>query len=499
MSDACNLDVLENSIVEGSCALQGPPPGAVLAPWVRVKFEISGLEITVGNESCPQKSHHAVIKDFEFGHAEGVECRITIIDELGGSFANMMEEIVHSPNCTERNTNMLVDFGWISQDCDGRTTVIANEQSYYIMGENIESNFSGGRFQFMIVGKDIGSMMFDYRHEQHYGDDKNRMYLTDALEKMLTTGTPSVSSVRFLRADDDNNPQPIIFKENGQKGREEVWYSQRTDKLNCGLTWLKDNLSNRDKTIYPVYNSEVYGGEIIFWEDAKPNCDQSRDWDQNCLGTYVVNGGNKSNVLEFNFRARWSMFAFQTGGNMGFDQPLATDTQGKMKGREDCTTISREANPETGSSSTSCPLPSTRKVFLKDAGEVAGKGQALQQKSLSIFTDPITADLVIIGDPKFLRPAQCIRQKNIKIIFLNPLYIMEGTSGEVCGDWLAEPRCNEVLTNKAWIIQSVTHRISEGRFTTTIGVTLTAPGVDTEVATPLGGPGSGGWTPSAGC
>ncbi len=64
--------------------------------------------------------------------------------------------------------------------------------------------------------------------------------------------------------------------------------------------------------------------------------------------------------------------------------------------------------------------------------------------------------------------------------------------------WLAKPTCNEVLSNKGWICKSITHKIEAGKYTTTIGVYLTAPGVDSPPNTPLGS-WTGGWHPTPQC
>ena len=103
---------------------------------------------------------------------------------------------------------------------------------------------------------------------------------------------------------------------------------------------------------------------------------------------------------------------------------------------------------------------------------------------------------MIVGDPQIMRPSLAINAKNVKIVFLNPFYVFSGGS---CGDWLAAPACNEVLSNKAWIVKAIVHRISEGRFTTTLGLWLGSPGIDLDIGQPLGGAGSGGWVPPANC
>ncbi len=105
MTDACNLDALSS----GGCSLQLPPDGATMSPWVTVKFNTSGVELTVGNNSSPQNNHHAVIKDFEFGHSNGLECRIGILDEQGSSFVSVMDDLLKQSKCTVPNSGITME------------------------------------------------------------------------------------------------------------------------------------------------------------------------------------------------------------------------------------------------------------------------------------------------------------------------------------------------------------------------------------------------------
>lgn len=501
MPGACDISALSG----GGCELKKPPAGAVMSPWVRVKFKKSGVTITVGNKSSPENNNRAIIKDFEFGHSDGLECRVTIIDESGSSFVKFMEDILKDSKCTvpKGGYTMEVDFGWIMDSCDGGPSLEKNINPYHMMCDNIECNFTGGKFMFQIVGTDIGPRVFEHKVEKVYGDDKNKKHLTDAIREMFTDPDypPSVSSVKFKRYNEGNTEEPIKFKlkdgGSDEKGPKEVWRGEGLDKINTAMKWMRTYLTTNDKSIIGMFNSEQPDGEIIFWEDFKPNCGQTRNWDTNCLGTYIVNGGKDSPVLEFNPRIRWDFFSLtSTGGNMGEGRPLMNNNGGKNEGRLGCSSLQRTVVPSAGATMSVAVSQDAKNIYSKDAAKETMKGQDQQLKGFRLFHDDIEADLVVVGDPKIMRPSLAIWSKNVKVVFINPYHIFDGAD---CGEWLAAPLCNEVLSNKAWIVKYITHRISEGKFTTTIGVYLTAPGTVIDVGMPLGGPGSGGWTPPANC
>ena len=78
---------------------------------------------------------------------------------------------------------------------------------------------------------------------------------------------------------------------------------------------------------------------------------------------------------------------------------------------------------------------------------------------------------------------------------MNPFHLISsGNSSE----WLAKPACNEILTNSDWMVKSVNHQINAGRYITTLGLFLTAPGIETPIGGSVGG-GSRGWTPKTDC
>jgi hypothetical protein len=99
-------------------------------------------------------------------------------------------------------------------------------------------------------------------------------------------------------------------------------------------------------------------------------------------------------------------------------------------------------------------------------------------------------ELRVQGDPSLGGPRKTFG-RTVSLVFINPFHVMP--NGRGCGDWLANPVCNCVYSNKAWWVKAIDHSIREGSYVTTIKVALMAPGSDVNDNEPFGGNGSGGW------
>lgn len=514
--------------------LKMPESGDVLTPFVNVTFNAGDKVITVGNNSTPgdeQAGNHACVHDFEFGQDNGMVCRVGIHDEQGGSFERFMnstlKDIRQAIDGVGDGSLMEVQFGWIKQSCGGESMQNMSPVFYMYMRE-VYCNFRGGKFMFEITGVDLMEPSFEARSDSVFGGDLNPMYFTDAVTSLLTNTKcpPSVKSVRFLQRGKgkDTAPVPLRFKHPDPvtafdalaiatgvptaKGPKAKWEAKNLSKIAAVREWMSRVRSEDDKGLTIQYNSEYPGGEVIIWEDWKPKSNEWVDWGSQSLGTYVVNGGSKSCVLEFNPQVKWNFYTLPEGGGVGNMMTLATKDGGKNPGLPDSPNMQRDVVCNLGSQTSSAGDDHMDQTYNKQAGPERNKNIAVHLKANNTY-HAISADLVVVGDPRLPRPSLGIR-RNLHVVFLNPYYIFERRIFNAkipgAGDWLADPPCNNVLTNRAWMVQNINHRISDGKFVTTLRIFLAAPGVDLDPGsskgflgrigcTPVGGLNSGGWIP----
>lgn len=501
-----------------------PEEGHTLAPWVALTFEGSGSTITVSNDSSAATSppNVACIQSFEFGYSDGFTCRTTIHDEEGGSFVQFMRNLLKDWVCLQNGSpasvRMKIQFGWVKSGCSSPLP-LSSSRCYYCLSDSVETNYRDGKFHFEITGKDLCHRMFEGGSQTIYGGEgTNAIPITDAIRRFMCQDCPpNVGSVRFLRME-DGNPVPCPFKFGGTVttsdttgstgttdaskllGPKGKWIASGQDKLRVVMRWLEGHVTDRDRSWIPQYNSELPNGELILWEDPKP--DQAygdNHWDANSIGTYVVNGGKKSPVIEFNPKIRWDFARLTSvGGQLGDNRMNATNRPGAA-------TPGQPGNNSTQQPCAGHPVQTTNTETQLDnqganAQQVQAEANAQSARTLKILTDNIEADLTIVGDPTLLPPSEAMMSKNCAIILINPYFLRRANFVNVNDDleWLVQPTCNEVLSNKAWICKSICHRIEAGKYTTTIGVFLVTPGNNTPPNTPLGA-WSGGWRPPAQC
>jgi hypothetical protein len=507
----------------GGCELRLPEEGHTLAPWVAITFEGSGSVITVGNQSssATDPQHVACIKSFEFGYSDGLTMRCTIHDEQGGSFVQFMHNLLKDWICMQNGApaavRMKVQFGWAKGSC-GAAIPTAMFRCYYCLSDAVETNFNEGKFSFEITGKDLCHRMFEGGTNLIYGGEgQNAIPITDAIRRFMTVDCPpTVGNVKFCRMEGGHCVDcPFKYcgtisssNRNGSgggecdplKGPKGKWIANGQDKLRVVMRWLEGHVTDRDKGWIPQYNSEVPNGELIFWEDSKPREPQGDGyWDANCIGIYIVNGGHKSPVIEFNPKIRWDFARLTSaGGNLGDARPNALNTPGSTQPGYTIPNLDAPAQPCAGQNTQTTNTETQRDNHGANAQQVQQEGNNAAFRGLKILTDNIEADLVIVGDPTILPPSEAMWAKNVTVILVNPYYIRHDEMSDTGLEWLSKPVCNEVLSSKAWICKSIQHRIEAGKYTTTVGVFLTTPGADTPPNTPIGA-WTEGWRPTNPC
>lgn len=499
-----------------------PERGHVFSPWVAIAFvdtsnNSNAATITVSNRSseATNPKHCAVIKSMELGHSNGFGVKVVIHDTQGGSFEQFMRHLLMDWN-TVKDTHpssifMKIQFGWAKNGCSAPLPRSASPP-YFVACTGIESSYSEGKFVFEIQGDDLAKVSFEGAVEwQQGGEGQEGMHLLHAITTLMCDSVaPNLAKVTFktlhgqtvvTSSSNPNNPSsrdPLLFKAStraeqqyGPKGK---WDAKGQTKIDVVRRWLDECPSINGNSWVAQYDPTTEDSQLVIWENALPMCNDQPDsfFDATSLGTYIVNGGPSSPVIEFNPKIRWDWAAVVGAGGQMSDQKLnGLTTDGAKNPGAEC--LPRSEVEGAGGLTQTNPSDFHKDYHGSNSLTENAHSDAVAKKTISHYDD-IAADLVIIGDPTFCPPSLAVGTRNISIVMINPFHLVPSSSS--CGEYLSQPPCNAILSNKGWIITSVTHRIEAGVYTTTIGVKLAAPGKSLPADSHLGG-WTGGWKPKA--
>lgn len=471
------------------------------SPIVKVTFKSSGQEISVGNESAPRVGNKMVVKSFEFGWSSGYSSSVEIHDEEGGSFQEFIDNIVKCHTKTgDTETTYDAEFGWIITSCDGVSFPNLTPIKVNFNVIDMDVSFSDGKARYKIEGRPNGNTVFNAQEDKVYGEDGQREYLTDAIRQLCAI--PPAMTVDFLRRNESGQTEPLRWKPpfDPIKGPKCVWSADSHDKLSTITKWVEPFLTENDKGVFICTDTREVN-KIIVMEDVIAECGEGKPCQPGNFGTFIVNGGPCSNVIEFNPSFNWSTVAssYATGGATSSAADGAREQQEEEK---------RCPENEHGDSyGVNAFLSISRYAFdchgPKGAVKETNKGARADAHAARVVekhaNKQITGELRIVGDPRiqFIDQKEFIGKK-CAIVMINPFHI-DGSGNGGCGDWLAKPGCNNVLSNKAWRIEKINHYIKDGFYETTIGVELDAPSAHLASGEPLGGSGSQGYTPAHTC
>ncbi len=473
----------------------GPEEGAVLTPWVAIDFvSVSGETgegvITVGNESSPNLDPNAtaIIKSFSFGHTDGVTGSVVIHDIQGGQFEQFMHNLVSDWSCMKdysgANLFARMQFGWAKSGVSA--PMLENSSPcYYLFVRHIETNTADGKLVFEVSFQDTMAITLEGTVTENHSE----MHLMDAIHKLCVDGVaPNISSVKIKLAnkeDEDTGKKNGYFKAStlqekimGPIGK---WDTLGKSKLDTVRAWLRTTLSINERSWSLSYNPEVVGGELIIWESSVPADSENipktdAELDESSLGTYVVNGGPYSSVIDFSPKVSWDFSAFGISGASFSDRDMnAANTEGGKN--PDSQRFPKEQYEGAGTQTTNAPNDNVLDREGDDAVAENYKAIAAEKRNMNIYYSSITADLVIIGDPNICRPRDgASLARHLAIVYINPMYLDQDAKGRM--EWLAQPAINPVFSNKNWIVKSVGHNIEAGRYTTTLTVNLPVPNSD---------------------
>lgn len=440
-----------------------PEMGAVYAPFVEMTL---GNKITVGNKSYAASPHSAVIKSFDYGGSTGAGCTVEIVDEAGTSFSKYFESINKDMCEATDDYNMKINFGWLARTCDGNVIKTGiPEGPITFLPKEIESSYEGGIIKYTIKGEDLMSHMGENRIEAPVGTEANKVRLSQAMRQVFSRNCPRVNNVRQVRRRGPNLTEwRFRNSDGGPEGPMSVWPADQQNVLSVVRKWSSSVTTDRRKGFYPVWNSGSSTPEIWLFEDPRGYCDEAADG-SDCIGTYIVNGGDCSPVISFSPQAKWVFSAnLGSGGNLGGATSGRSIRQRPIPGR-----FCSDSTQRTGTTS---QFPASQNdinwrppdlVTERQQQALAAHELAAEYPELSA---PMEGELKIHGNPAFVHQAQWVGRM-VSIIVINPHHIFSG--GSYC-EWLAGPMCNPIYSDKNWMIEGVNHQISEGSYTTTFKV-----------------------------
>jgi hypothetical protein len=479
-------------LVSGECSeyncggIKQPIDGAVLAPFVDIGFsdKNGGSQITVGNKSSPP-DNHAVIKSFEYGCSEGQAMKVEIFDEDGGDFAIFMERLSKTLANSGTDYRMVVNFGWIIQKCDGSITVEtvkSNGGVLTFLPLKMDVAYEQGKLKFTIEGKDMMDRIAENRVEDNLGSEDQKMPLRQAIEKVFAENDPKVTSIEWKKREGAGR-WDFSKRDGGTEGPKAVWTCDQQNALATVRKWIAPCRTEDGCGIVIEWNCAAEDGEatLIFWEGPDPDPKAKYACCANNLGTYIVNGGKCSSVISFSPSVSWTLFG-NSGNVAAGPGPNSGGSKKSEEPGEDDGDDSGLAEALAHSGNT---VQWRSNATMAEQGILADKAHTLAVK-LREAPAAIEADLKIQGDPTLVNPI-LLHGKTVSLIVINPFHIKGGVNGASCGDWLAQPPCNKIFSNKNWRIAGVNHQITEGNYVTTLKLKLEVPGVDLPTNAGLGG------------
>lgn len=494
------------------CETKLPEKGAVLAPWVRLMFTQGEQVITVSNKSSPDSFNAAVIQSFEYGHTDGFTARFVIQDQEGGAFVNVVQHMFKNWKEAEEGAKkyeIQFQFGWAKADC-GVPSPDAVSPCIYAMVSELETNFANGKYTIEFTATDLCKRMTEGASELHQGTEDHPMCLKDAITKLMTNSeSPNLSAVEFKRIengivteaeflDNDQECCPKDSKTRCTKGPRHPWRPESEDKLTVVRRWLRPYLSSNNKGWAVTATPLKPGGTLVIWEDRPPPCEAKPTewWQSNCIGHYMINASKSSPVIEFNPKFRWTFdHLMSTGGNApgdggnvagGTDPETGGKGNSKSQGRYDCEALSRAEIPSAGQGTLQASSQNMVDRNSDEATDKTNKGNAAANRAdQRWFPSIFEATLVIVGDPCLCRPDEMFG-RTVTLTMYNPFYIRTDIKDKNKYEWLAPRPMNCVITNSAWMVRGITHKIDLGNYTTTLHLILAEPGVDGPPCEPLG-------------
>lgn len=528
----------EHCILTGGCEkficdeIKTAIDSEVVAPFVRItiKGEDESEGLTVGNQSSPDFQNRASISSFQYGQSGegGIGASIEVVDEDGGVFSKFVDKV--SVNLGEAGQSYRVQckWGWVFSECnekgEGKQTIeTTTPHTLAIISVQVKFDVV---FKFVLECVDLVqfAMMNAANHTiaAGNGDAEGEGYgIKEAIAEACEFYNPGIKNIKYLRKVGDNEVEDLsgkddifFFKEKEIKKANCKWHTKGESLLVFLHRWIRPFRTEKHKGIRIKWDDKE-DPTLVFWEDGSPGCNDTPSCHGNLrIGTYIVNGGECSPVIEFIPQIKWNFATLSGPGGMTGKSTAKNLHQSDAEPDCDFGALKEGDDPDAPKVPGGTPVfnvvdECAQKVYGKQEAEETMKSDAVHARANKTY-ETITAELRIQGDPRLDDPIT-LSWATAGIVVINPFHITGGTlssegntlTGRQCPEWLpsgsdsntstsggkalAASTCNQILSNKCWQIKGVSHEIRLGAYTTTISCFLPVPGSNSPLGQPFGG------------
>lgn len=468
--------------------LKGQPQAENFAPYIWAKISDGSSEITVGNESYPYNPNKAIIKSLEAGFINQVEGSLEIVDEEGGQLSIFLDSVQKCGSRFNLGSSLIFKVGWVFTRCDGSKGISTSPIiSATILA--VSSNLSNGLIKFTVKFASAGPLVQQLRYDGTYGQEKSgqKAYLEDAIQE-LAAKEPAIN----VRYGYYNESGELIYSsldwvDHGEKGPKSIWHGDSQNKYSTIAKWLEGyrvNDGKKGKGIILIHDPQKFDNLVVLMDPSK-SCDEKVD--PISFGTFIVNGGKCSSVLDFSptFDFVSAMGYFNSGGST---KGALSSKPSKKEDPQVKSITCDENQKQVGTTSQVSPNQSSFASDGINAPDNVNKSSEAHMKAnrlVDVQGPAISAELRIVGNIHD-KLYQMIQGLFCSIVVISPNYISGGKTGESCGDFLKKADCHPFYSNKNWLIQGVNHSIQEGSFVTTLKVMLAVPGIELSSGNTLG-------------
>lgn len=486
--------------------------------------------VSTGNFKGFGDSRNAFIKSFDLSIQSAFGAKLEIVDTSGNDFIGFYNTVyknscaepsnvdIEEPNNVIRQSNYFIvsiNVGYIFVNSEGQQLVYQayiDAPSRALPGRSIGPYMN---FTLTKIDVDVGSNIWRYNLElasfdaplsnqvvrDRKGAPGKEVPFLSAAEMMIdgecppkvVYEDPNKARVAIIR-----QPQGINGKYTytGEKGagsadnatRKGIFAGYNLPPLDALRKNMETFVTRNNKGVFMFYPTGANNNTLFLMEAESNFCIQKRGSIPECginsfAGTYVINGGDFSPVIDFKPNISFmdkpnKLQGGVAGGGVSSKSVQVKnvcdfgldDAQEEIK-KSKTTGQTLMMGGAISNDSVSKEAPKNLAQLQAQAGAAA---IAAENASKPNLVSQITATMTIQGDPRFLWSFNIIGNA-IKIIFINP-FALSTQGSPIFGtetDWLATPKINSVISDGYYQISACDHRISNGSWTTTLRLAQT--------------------------